>query len=129
MSLIRPVRLAAALIAAAVLTACASNPQYPGNRETYQAQVEIDNGNSSLSNFTVHLVSANGPRQRLGNVNLNETRSFSVSYPSSGGRYQLMATLISGYELFSPAFTLTEGDMIVWNLQRNRVFFAGNARQ
>ena len=129
MSLNRPLRLAVAFIAAAVLTACASNPQYPGNRETYQARVEIDNGNSALSNFTVHLVSAMGPRQRLGNVNLNETRSFNVSYPSSGGRYQLMATLISGYELFSPAFTLTEGDMVVWNLQRNRVFFAGNARQ
>lgn len=129
MSLDRPLRLGIAVLAVAIMTACAGGPQYPGNRETYQARVEVDNGNSALSNFTVHLVSATGPRQRLGNVNLNETRSFNVSYPSAGGRYQLMATLITGYELYSPAFTLTEGDMVVWNLQRNRVFFAGNARQ
>ena len=128
MSLNRHLRVAVAALASLVLAACASNPEYPGNRETYQAVVEIDNEGSALSNFTVHLVSANGPRHRLGNVNLNEVKSFDVSYPSSGGRYQLMAKLISGYELRSPAFTLTEGDLIVWNLQRNRVLFAGNIR-
>jgi hypothetical protein len=128
MGSIRSLRVAAVALIGVALAACASNPQYPGNRETYQAVVEVDNGNSALSNFTVHLVSAYGPRQRLGNINLNEVRSFDVSYPSSGGRYQLQATLISGYELYSPPFILTEGDMVSWNLQRNRVFFAGNAR-
>ena len=121
-------RFALGALLAATLAACASAPEYPGNRENYQAVVEIDNEGSSLSNFTVHLVSTNGPRQRLGNVNLNEVRSFDVTRPSSGGRYQFMATLISGYELYSPVFTLTEGDLIVWNLRRNQVLFAGNVR-
>lgn len=124
----RTLRPLAVLLLAFALTACASGPKYPGNRESYQAVVEIDNAGSSLSNFTVHLVSANGPRRRLGNVNLNEVKSFDVTRPSSGGYYQFMATLITGYNLYSPQFPLTEGDRVIWDLKRNRVVFAGNYR-
>lgn len=124
----RTLRPLAVLLLAFALTACASSPKYPGNRESYQAVVEIDNAGSSLSNFTVHLVSANGPRRRLGNVNLNEVKSFDVTRPSSGGYYQFMATLITGYNLYSPQFPLTEGDRVIWDLKRNRVVFAGNYR-
>jgi hypothetical protein len=122
-----PRALAVVLLAFAV-SACASDPKYPGNRESYQAVVEIDNAGSQLSNFTVHLVSANGPRRRLGNVNLNEVKSFDVTRPSAGGYYQFMATLITGYNLYSPQFPLTEGDRVIWDLRRNRVVYAGNYR-
>ena len=129
MAQIRPLRLATLALLAVVLSACASTPKYPGNRETYQAIVEINNAGSSLSNFTVHLVSATGPRKRLGNVNLNEVRAFEVTRPSSRGYYRLMATLITGYDLYSPQFPLTEGDLVVWDLRRNRVLFQGKVRQ
>lgn len=125
----RPLRVAALAFVALALAACASAPEYPGNRENYQAVVEVNNNGSSLSNFTVHLVSATGPRQRLGNVNLNEVKTFDVNRPSSGGYYRLMAILISGAEVFSPQFALTEGDKVVWDLRQNRVLFYGNVRQ
>lgn len=129
MKLHRPLRLAVLALVAGIVTACASAPEYPGNRENYQAYVEVDNHGSSLSNFTVHLVSATGPRKRLGNVNLNETKTFDVTRPSSGGYYRLQATLISGSEVYSPQFALTEGDKVVWDLRQNRVLFYGNTRQ
>lgn len=122
------VRAAVLALTAVVATACASAPDYPGNRENYQAFVEVNNDGSSLSNFTVHLVSATGPRQRLGNVNLNEVKTFDVTRPSSGGYYRLQAILISGAEVYSPQFALTEGDKVVWDLRQNRVLFFGNAR-
>ncbi|MEQ9568868.1 MAG: hypothetical protein RLN75_01655 [Longimicrobiales bacterium] len=122
------VRAAVLALTTVVAVACASTPDYPGNRENYQAFVEVNNNGSSLSNFTVHLVSATGPRQRLGNVNLNEVKTFDVTRPSSGGYYRLQAILISGAEVFSPQFALTEGDKVVWDLRRNRVLFYGNAR-
>jgi hypothetical protein len=124
----RAVRALAVLLLALAVSACASGPKYPGNRESYQATVEINNTGSLLSNFTVHLVSANGPRRRLGNVNLNEVKSFDVTRPSAGGYYQFVATLITGYDLRSPQFPLTEGDRVIWDLKRNRVLFAGNYR-
>lgn len=124
----RALRALAVILLAFAVSACASGPKYPGNRESYQAVVEIDNAGSLLSNFTVHLVSANGPRRRLGNVNLNEVKSFDVTRPSAGGYYQFMATLITGYNLYSPQFPLTEGDRVIWDLRRNRVVYAGNYR-
>lgn len=129
MTRLRPLRFAVVALALAALSACATRPEYPGNPENWKAFVEVSNAGSSLSNFTVHLVSATGPRRRLGNVNLNEVKSFEVTRPSASGGYQLMATLISGHELFSPRFDLTEGDHVVWDLRRNRVLFAGNMRQ
>ena len=124
----RALRALAVILLAAAVSACASGPKYPGNRESYQAVVEIDNDGSLLSSFTVHLVSANGPRRRLGTVNLNEVKSFDVTRPSSGGYYRFMATLITGYNLYSPQFPLTEGDRVIWDLRRNRVVYAGNYR-
>lgn len=128
MSSHRAFRVLALTLLAVAIAACASDPKFPGNRESYQATVRIDNANSQLSNFTVHLVSTNGPRRRLGNVNLNEVKDFGINRPSAGGDYQFMAELITGYNLFSPQFTLREGDRVIWDLRRNRVLFDGNYR-
>lgn len=124
----RALRTLAVVLLALVVSSCASDPKYPGNRESYQATVEINNAGSQLSNFTVHLVSANGPSRRLGNVNLNEVKSFDVTRPSAGGYYRFVATLITGYDLRSPQFPLTEGDRVIWDLKRNRVLYGGNYR-
>ncbi len=129
MSCTRAFRVLALALLAVALSACASDPKFPGNRETYQATVRVNNENSQLSNFTVHLVAATGQRRRLGNVNLNEVTEFGVNRPSSAGEYQLMAELITGSNVFSPRFTLREGDQVTWELRRNRVFFDGNFRE
>lgn len=123
---IRSLRAVALLGLAMVLvsTGCSAT-RFPGDRSARQATVIVDNSDGQYGAMTVHLVAQGGQRQRLGIVTLKSVEEFSVNHPSTSPRYQLLAAMDGGYNMNSPAFVLTEGDVIRWDMRLNQIQFVG----
>jgi hypothetical protein len=121
-------RVARLLLIPAVFLAsgCATQAAYPGDRSSHSAVVVVNNTNTSLSSITVWLLAPGGERQKLGTVNLNETRSFPVRRAAVAGTYRLRAEPLGDRDFTSNSFSLRDGDTVEWNLRRNYVQFRGN---
>ncbi len=128
MPLSKTLRLAAAVLFAASLPSCATTARYPGDRQANAVTIVVNNKSSTLSSMTVHLLTPDGVRQRLGTVNLNESRSFTVQRAYISGTYRLMAEPLGQRDLYSHEFTLSEGDLVEWNLKQNYVQLRGTTR-
>jgi hypothetical protein len=112
-------------LAMVLVSAGCSATRFPGDRSARQATVIVDNSDGQYGAMTVHLVAQGGQRQRLGIVTLKSVEEFSVNHPSTSPRYQLLAAMDGGYNMNSPAFVLTEGDVIRWDMRLNQIQFVG----
>lgn len=128
MPLPKTLRVAVVTLFAVGLASCASTARYPGDRQADAATIVVNNKSSTLSSMTVHLLTPDGVRQRLGTVNLNESRSFTVHRANLSGTYRLMAEPLGQRDLYSHEFALSEGDLVEWNLKQNYVQLRGTTR-
>lgn len=110
-----------AVLAVALLSACASGGMGEGDARPSSATILVNNNLAIPAVLTVHLVPERGGRRLLGNVSPGASTTLSVPGSLTGGRYRLMATLTSGADLVSDPFTLSEGERVTWNLQSNIV--------
>ena len=101
---------------------CAS-PRYPG--QTPSAIITVNNEHAAMSHLTVYLVPSLGTPVRLGTVDLNRSRSFTIRRQQLSGTYRLWARLGGRRSLYSPEFTLSESDVLEWDLRMNQVFLLG----
>lgn len=123
--MIRPAPTIPVLILAAALTAaCAGSLRAPGQTPT--AVIVVDNRRATNSTLTIDLISAEGPRSRLGDIPPRERREFQVRRTLLTGHYQLEGRHGAGGLIVSRSFTLTNGDEILWDVERNRIWFQGN---
>jgi hypothetical protein len=118
-----PTPLAALLVVLALsaATACASSTAYPGSIP--RTSLTVDNSRSTLSSMTVNLLTPDGGRIALGTVKLNEAKTFALRRTLQPGAYRLEAR--GTRRVVSTEFRLDTGDLIEWDLRRNRIQFQG----
>jgi hypothetical protein len=117
-----PLRFLLAFLALGGLLACASSTPYPGS--VPRTALIIDNTTSALTSMSVHLLTPEGGRVALGTVKLNESRTFTLRRSLRAGSYRLEAR--GTRKVVSSEFRLDAGDLIEWDLRRNRVRFQGH---
>lgn len=118
-----PTRLVVALAALVATGACASAPDYGTDTATTEATgavIIVDNTNNTISDATVYLVPEDGVRQRLGTVSLGDRQRFQVEAPAAFD-HRLLLDVPGSDDLQSQPFTLTPGDTVEWDLNRNIV--------
>lgn len=110
------------------LSGCASTLDPPGeSRDTPTARIVVDNVRSGYATLTVEIVPSTGAERRLGTVDLNQSRRFTVSGTGVGGQVRLRADPLGGPEFLSPTFTLADGDLVEWDLHLNQILYGGDA--
>jgi hypothetical protein len=124
----RALRMFATPLLAVAVVGCSSKAVYPGDRVSDTAVIMVNNTNTVLSQMTVHLIAPGGERKRLGNVNLNESRSFTIRRANLSGTYRLLAEPLGHREITSHSFALSEGDAVEWNLRQNFVQYRGSLK-
>lgn len=124
--MIRLLRNTALLTTLVLMAGCASAP-FPG--QTPSARILVNNEHSDVASLTVHLVPSLGNTHRLGTVDLNRTKDFTVRRNALTGSYRLWARPMGGQGFYSPEFTLHRGDVVEWDLRMNQVFRLGNTSE
>ena len=116
--------LGLAAVAALATTACAGtgDPVMDG-MDPEQSYVVVDNTNTTISSATIFLYPDTGVRQMLGTVTMNEQKAFEVERDVNT-QFRLVAE--AGVdELSSRTFTLTQGDVVEWDLNLNTINYRG----
>lgn len=90
-----------------------------------EALVVVDNENTAISEMTVYLVPANGVRRRLGTVTLDARETFTVTEANWGSGFTLVGDPAGSGRIVTRRFQLARGNVIEWEVSRNRVFYAG----
>jgi hypothetical protein len=117
-------RLPAVVLAGLVLLAACASPRYPGR--TPSAVITVNNEHAAMNHLTAYLVPNLGTPVRLGTVDLNRSRDFTIRRVQLAGTYRLWARLGGRRGVYSPEFTLTESDVVEWDLRINQVFLLGS---
>lgn len=115
-----PLLVAMALAVAA--SGCVS-ASYPGRGPA--AVLRVNNEHSALAHLTIYLVPALGSPVRLGTVDLNRTREFTLRRDQVSGTYRLWARPEGRDGFYSREFNLREGEIWEWDLRANQVFRTG----
>ena len=120
--------LALAAVTGLAATACAAgaDPMMDG-LDPEQSYVVVDNQNTTISSATIFLYPETGVRQMLGTVTMNEEKAFEVNQDVNT-QFRLVAE--AGVdELSSRTFTLTQGDVVEWNLDLNTISYQGDTER
>ncbi|UCC24379.1 MAG: hypothetical protein JSU98_11650 [Gemmatimonadales bacterium] len=107
---------------AVLISGCATN-RFPG--QSPSAIITVNNEHSVLNHVTVYLVPSLGTPVRLGTVDLNDSRNFTIRRGQLSGTYRLWARQGAREGFYSPEFTLAERDVVEWDLRMNHVFLLG----
>lgn len=111
------------LLGLALLLAGCTSTRFPGDRPS--AVITVNNEHSSLNHITIYLVPALGTPERLGTVDLNKSRDFTVRRAQISGTYRLWARSGTRRGFYSPEFSMAERDVLEWDLRMNQVFLLG----
>lgn len=111
------------LVLAVGLWGCATS-SYPGQGPS--AVIRVNNEHSNLAHVTVYLVPSLGTPERLGNVEVNRVRAFTIKRSQLAGTYRMWARPEGRRAFYSPEFNMSRGDVMEWDLRMNQVFLTGN---
>lgn len=106
------------------LSSCAGTTEMPGS--TPEARIVVDNTRAGVTGRTVYLVSPGRQPIRLGDLELNRKKEFTVRQRGLLGRYRLILGTPRRVRMASRWFDLNEGDRVEWDLDDNQVLFQGN---
>jgi hypothetical protein len=109
--------------AMAVLSIGCATPRYPG--QSPSAIITVNNERTTLNHLTIYLVPSLGTPERLGTVDLNRSRNFTIRRGQLSGTYRLWARQGTRKGFYSPEFSLAESDVLEWDLHMNHVFLLG----
>jgi len=87
--------------------------------------IRVNNEHSAMAHLTVYIVPALGAPVRLGTVELNRSRTFSLRRDQVSGSYRLWARAEGRDGFYSPEFNLSDGEVWEWDLRMNQVFRTG----
>lgn len=108
--------------ALAAFSACATLGGSPGADPATEMEIRVNNNLGEFERVSVSLMDDAGNRQRLGEVDAQETRSFDATGDFDiGARYRLMAEPDRGQTILSPEIVIREGSIVAWDLRANRV--------
>ncbi|HEX8393566.1 MAG TPA: hypothetical protein VF665_14575 [Longimicrobium sp.] len=119
----RAIRIVASLLAAIVVTGCATTR--PGEEETPPEilRVVIQNDGVITQQPRINLVPEGGGTMPIlvGRLTTLGVETLTVRRPDLGGTYRLQAQATGGFVLTSPIFSTRGNEQLYWDLRRNTV--------